>query len=239
MKKVILSTVAAVMLTTSATALDLIAENESFIIRLGADLEGTQNDAEDVVLDSNGNATCNGACGKLGKDKDMGFELSFGTEENVNDGEFGSRKIVNLYNDGDAVIHNGGLLTNTTNMGVEATYEVFYAFNKYFKPYVGAGAGINRQTVEYEAHSYEGGRFLPAFTLDREKEVYEPTVHVLVGISGDIYEGLGYYISANYRFADTSTTVIPFRQEGNLVSKTVEIDGVNGDQYMAGFSYRF
>jgi len=239
MKKIVLATLAAMALSSSVMALDLVDENENLIFRIGADLEGTQNDAKDVVLDSDGNPTCNGACGKLGKDKDMGFEISFGTEEKVNDGEFGSRNIINLYNHGDAEIHNGGLVTDTTNMGVEATYELFYSLNKYFKPYIGAGAGINRQTVDYTARGDSGGAFMPDMTRDREKEVYEPTLHVLAGISGDIYEGLGYYVSAKYRFADTSTTIMPFRQEGNIVSKTIEITGVNGEEYMIGLSYRF
>jgi len=240
MKKIILSTVAVLALSSSVMAFDLAGENESIFVRFGINAEGTQNNAKNVVLDSQGNATCgDGLCGKIGEDKDMGYEFTFGIEEKVADGQWGSRKMVTIYDHGDSTIHNGGLVTENKNIGVEGTYEIFYSVNKYIKPYVGAGFGINRSSVDYEARSSEGGAFLPSMTYDREKENFKPTLHSTVGISGDIFKNFGYYVSYKYRLGDTSTTVLPFRQEGTVVNKTIEIDGVSGGQFMVGFSYRF
>jgi len=240
MKKILMVASVALALSTQLMAYDLINDNEDFVIRIGMDLEGSQNDARNIIYDTEGNPTCgNGLCGKIGMDKDQAYELGFALEKKVNDNEFGSRKLVTLYNYGDAKIHNGGLVTNNNNAGAEFTYEVFYKIKSYIKPYIGAGFGINRSTVDYEERD---GRILDV-SYDRNRIEYKPTLHVTLGLTGEIYKGFGYYATYKYRYADTSETTIPFSGDREGVagpySKTVKVDGVDGGQWILGLSYQF
>jgi opacity protein-like surface antigen len=213
-----------------------VLSSSSIVLRIGIDAEGSQNDARTILFDSLGNPCAAGACGKLGIDRDTGWEISLGMEDNVADGKFGTRKMLTYYDFGDALIHNGNLVTQNDNIGIEATYEVYYSLNKYFKPYIGAGVGINKSSVNYEART--GGVF-GAITLDREKEEYTPTLHFVAGVSGELFSSFGYYANYKHRFADTSSTVIPFIDNGIPEIKTVNNDGVDGNQFMIGINYTF
>ncbi len=228
MKKVLLSVVAIATLVSSSMALDLVGENEDLIIRIGADAEGDYDNLKLVpsTVDK-----------YTGYEQKMAYEIAIGTEEKVADFKFGSRKMLSFYNDGNTVVHNGGLLTNVSNMGIEATYEVYYKVTKYFKPYVGAGFGINQQKIDLEAR----GGVLPDVTYDRDTTKYSPTAQIVVGFTGNIFAGMGYYVNAKYRFADKKTTSIPFKEGGGATvsTKIVEVDGVSGDQIMIGLSYQF
>ncbi len=228
MKKVLLSVAVLATLSTSGMAQDFVGENENIIIRIGADIEGNSKDLTLVPSTTNK---------YTGTEQDMAYEIGFGIEENIENYNFGTRKMLTFYNDGDAVIHNGGLLTNVSNLGLEATYEVFYKVNKFFKPYAGAGIGINQQKINLDAR----GGVMPDVTYDRDTTKYTPTVQAVIGVTGQFGAGFGYYVNAKYRFADEKTTSIPFKEGGGAAvsTKIVEVDGVSGEQFMVGLSYKF
>jgi len=228
MKKIVLATAATLALSTSGIAFDLVGENEDILIRIGADIEGSQDDLKLVPSTTNK---------YTGTEQNMAFELAVGLEEKVEDFKFGTRKMLSLYDDGDVVVHNGGLLTNVSNTGVEATYEVYFKATKYAKPYIGLGFGINQQKVDLDARD----GVLPEVTYDRDQTKYTPTAQLVAGITGEFGLGIGYYINAKYRLADKSSTSIPFKEGGgaSVSSKIVDVDGVSGAQYIVGLSYQF
>jgi len=240
MNKIIISAIAALAIGTSAMAFDLIGEDENVFIQFGGDTFGDTNDAEDIKWSSTGNPCGPGTCGKYGTDTDIGYEITIGLEKNVKDGEFGSRKIVTFYNHGDSQFHNGSYVSDISNMGLELSYEVFYKVNNYFKPSIGAGFGVNQREYTTAATASNG-------TAYRDETNYEPTGHLSIGVTGEIYSGLGWYVNYKYRFADKSTTQIPTKHYEGGISGALrpvkwipfEQEGVNGDQLMLGLSYKF
>ena len=235
MKRIIISSMALVALSTSAMALDLLDKDESVVVRVAMDVEGSQNDSEFIVLDTAG-SPCNQQCGKYGADYDAAFEISAAFEEEVADGEFGSNKVVTYYDRGDAKIFNGKYLTtNVSDRGLEFTYEVFYKFNQYFKPFVGAGFGINQEKVDYQRRDGK----LPSTSYDRDRTEYTPTVNAVVGITGEVFAGIGYYANYKYRLADSSSTTTPAQINNVWTNREIKIDHLDSGQFLAGISYKF
>jgi len=166
------------------------------VLRIGVDVQGNQDD-----VNSNG----------VGDKKDMGYEVAIGLERKVENFRFGTRIMNTFYNYGDATYYKaGGQKTYNTNYGLEMSMSRFYKATQYFKPYLGAGFGINKSKT--------------TDNYSNNKEVtYAPTLHLLAGISGELIVGIGYYVEVKRRFADNS----------NL------IDGVDGTMTTAGVSFQF
>lgn len=203
MKTIKIATAALMLTTTVAMAAEETAGKNRFeemskhydrIIRIGVDVQGNQ---DDVKAGS-------------GDKKDMGYEIAFGAEKKVDDFRFGSRIMNTFYNYGDKTYYQGGNETLNTNYGFEMSMSRFYKATQYFKPYLGAGFGINKsKTTESNSNAMT--------------ESFAPTLHVMAGVSGEVIVGIGYYVEVKRRFAD----------------HTREIDGVNGTMTTAGMSYQF
>jgi len=234
MKKIFFTVLMVLILNSAAvasgfsTALEETMSKNDIIFRLGYEVTGDDDDAKTLNYDTNGNPCPDGACGKYGFDRDAAYEFSIGLEEKVDDFKFGTRKMLTIYKDGDGTFHNGNFTSDVTNAGIEATYSVFYKATKYFKPYLGAGLGINRQTNDDE------GQW-------RDNEEYSPTFVTKAGISGELFAGFGYYAEYKYRFADNKKISVPHRIGPSLIDGYVdiEIEGVDGGRFMAGISYQF
>jgi hypothetical protein len=228
MKKIIMSTLIATTFVSSAMALDLIGENERVFIQAGLDVEGERDDSFQQLYDTNGNPMNNP--GRLqGTSQKQAFEVSIGLEEQVSKSEFGSRKIITFYDAGKITRYDGTYKAYNKNLGLEGTYEIYYNFNKYIRPSVGAGVGINL------LHHYDDGW--------REINEYSPTLHVSAGISGEIYKNLGYYVNFKYRFANNSTRTVPIDRAPGLIQNLyfvrVKLDGAEGGKALVGLSYKF
>jgi len=224
MKKIILATAAILALSTSAMALNLIDENEDVVIGIGLDVEGSDNNSMTGTPEYPGSPTA----GRYGTDKDAGYELKIAFEENVEDFAFGSRKTITIYNHGDAEMFDGHYSKKSTNYGADLTYSIYYKITKYFKPYLGAGFGINRRTFDGEGDD---------ITL---KTSYEPTLNGVVGASGNVIAGIGYYAEYKYRLADHSEQkFIVQDSSGTLDVKKFDVNGVHGGQFMVGLNYKF
>ena len=227
MKKIVLTTAAVIALSTSAMAFDLVGDNESIVIRGGVDAQGKDYNSFVGTYAWPGNVTA----GRTGRDKDMGYEIAIEIEEDVKDFEFGTRKTLNLYNHGDAVMYDGKVSKKSTNYGLDFTYNIFYKVTKYFKPYVGAGVGINRRTFN--------GELADAATSIN----YEPTLNAVIGASGDVVVGIGYYVEYKYRFADKVKdqlfAVDVTNGPGLPEFHRFDVEGVSGDQILVGLNYKF
>lgn len=204
MKTVTLTT-AAMMLTATLALGAERAHHEGYmeemskrfdkVIRIGVDVRGNQDDVS----------------GGVGDKKDMGYEIAFGVEKKVDDFRFGTRIMNTIYNYGDKTYYRqNGSETKNTNYGLEMSMSKFYKATQYFKPYLGAGFGINKSKTTYSDSS----------AMD---ERYAPTLHIMAGVSGEVIVGIGYYVQVKRRFADNT----------NL------IDGVDGTMTTAGVSYQF
>ena len=227
MKKIVLATAATLALTTSVMALDLVGENESIVIRGGADAQGKDYNSKVGTVAWAGYVEA----GRTGRDKDMGYEISIELEEDVKNFEFGSRKTLNLYNHGDAVMYDGKVSKNSTNYGLDFTYNVFFKATQYFKPYIGAGLGVNRRTFE--------GELSDSATYVE----YEPTLNAVVGASGELIVGIGYYVEYKYRFAhnvENQVFAVDVTNGPGLPEfHRFDVEGVNGDQILVGLNYKF
>lgn len=203
MKTITLATAALMLTTTMAMAEESEHMSERFmemsknydkIIRIGVDVRGNENDVK----------------AGTGDKKDMGYEIAFGAEKKVDDFRFGSRIMNTFYNYGDKTYYQGGNKTLNTNYGAEISMSRFYKATQYFKPYLGAGFGINKSKTTHSGSS-------------AMEERYTPTLHLIAGVSGEVIVGIGYYVEVKRRFAD----------------HTDQIDGVNGTMTTAGISHQF
>jgi len=242
MKRTIFTVLMVFVLSSSVMAsgvIDKTLEKNDVIFRLGYEVTGDDDDSKNIKYSTSGNpCSTDGSCGKYGLDRDAAYEFSIGLEEKVDDFKFGTRKMLTIYNDGDAVFHNGHFTSDVTNAGIEATYAVFYKATKYFKPYLGAGLGVNRQTNDDESEW-------------RENENYSPTFVTKAGISGELFAGFGYYVEYKYRFADNKkisvftrhnddgSIIVPGSGLSDFNTVDIEIEGVDGGRFMAGISYQF
>jgi hypothetical protein len=206
MKTVTLATAAMMLTTTLAMGAEHAHDKGYFeemskrferVMRIGVDVRGNQDDVN----------------GGIGDKKDMGYEIAFGVEKKVDDFRFGTRIMNTIYNYGDKTYYQGGSETLSTNYGLEMSMSRFYKATKYFKPYLGAGFGINKSKL---SNSNTG-----------KLEHYAPTLHIMAGISGEVIVGIGYYVQVKRRFAD------------NFSLNNTEVDGVNGTMTTAGVSYQF
>ena len=100
----------------------------------------------------------------------MGFELSMGAEEKVENFEWGFRRIVSIY--GYGTYYNGDYKADTSNVGVETTAARYVKLSQYFKPYVSLGLNIN----SYDDHG----------SYQKSKD-YQFTVHAVGGVSGELF----------------------------------------------------
>lgn len=203
MKKIALMTTVLLLTTTMVIAeeaphkhkgYDVMSKRFDKIIRIGVDVQGNQNDVN----------------AGTGDKKDMGYEIAFGVERKVDDFRFGSRIMHTIYNYGDKTYYQGGSETRNTNYGLEMSMSRFYKATQYFKPYLGAGFGINKSKITKN-------------DSNEMRESYAPTLHLMAGVSGEVIVGIGYYVEVKRRFADN----------------TNGIDGVNGTMTTAGVSYQF
>ena len=190
-------------------------EKNSILLRVGVDALGGQ--------DNTTGSTASGD--RKGLDRSMGFELSMGAEEKVEDFEFGFRRIMTIYAHGNGTYYNGNYKADTSNFGVETTAARYFKATQYFKPYVGMGLGLNINS--YNDH----GEYL-------KSDEYQLSVHAVGGVSGELFVGIGYYVEYKYRFAPSETLQItPVSNSGNIIE--IENEGVNGGVFMAGLSYQF
>lgn len=231
MKKIMTSVLAAVALSTSAMAFDLVGEDESVIIRFGADAEGKDYNSQVGNINYPGSPTA----GRTGVDRDAAYEFAIDIEKNVADGEWGTKKSFTLYDHGDAIRYDGKVSRETSNIGLDFTYSVYYKVNEHFKPYVGGGFGINQRKRTGELAN------------SAESTNYEPTLNAVIGVSGEIYKNFGYYVEYKYRFADNVDDELVFVDPGAgglpIADPDnwhrVDADGVDGGQIMIGISYKF
>lgn len=170
-----------------------MSENFERIVRIGVDVQGNQNDVTAGV----------------GDEKKMGYEIAFGAERKVEDFRFGTRIMNTIYNYGDKTYYTGTSETRNSNYGLEMSMSRFYKATQYFKPYLGAGFGLNKSKISDDSGF--------------QSETYAPTLHLKAGVSGTVIVGIGYYVEVKRRFADN----------------TDKIDGVNGTMTTAGISYQF
>jgi len=219
MKKIVLASIATMLLVSPVMAEDKnIRDTHDVVISFGVDVKGKQYDSWQGTPAYVGSPTA----GRTGTDKDMGYELSIGLEEKVEDFEFGTRKMLTIYNFGDATTHDGKYQTYDSDYGIESTLEVYFKATKYFKPYLGLGFGINKAK-----HSDSGGNL--------NMETYSPTLHAVAGAAGELIVGLGYYVQVKQRFANNLNT--NYDVFGSTIA--LELDTVNGTTTTAGVSYQF
>jgi len=207
MKPVTLATAALMLTTTLAMGaehphdkgyFEEMAKRFDRVMRIGVDVRGNQDDVT----------------GGIGDKKDMGYEIAFGVEKKVDDFRFGTRIMNTIYNYGDKTYYQVGSETLNTNYGLEMSMSKFYKMTQYFKPYLGAGFGINKSKTTDSISA-------------TKIEHYAPTLHIMAGISGELIVGIGYYVQVKRRFAD------------NYSLGGIEVDGVNGTMTTAGVSYQF
>jgi len=227
MKKIILGVAAVATLTSSVMALDLVDKDESVFVQVGLNTEGEVDHSHMQMYDTNGNPM-NNPNRLQGTSQEQAWEISIGLEEKVENGEFGSRKILTFYDAGEITRYDGTYKAYNQNYGLEGTYEVYYNLSKYFRPAIGAGIGINM------LHHKDDGW--------REIKEYSPTVHLSAGISGEIYAGIGYYANYKYRFANNSERTVPLDRSGGVLPLDfvkVTLDGAEGGKALVGLSYNF
>ena len=187
--------------------------NNDIMWRVGVDAFGGNDDTE--VLASGG---------KKGLDRSMGFEMSVGAEEKVENFSWGSRRLMTIYSHGNASYYNGAYKADINNLGIETTAARYFKATQYFKPYVGVGLGLN-------INSYDDNG---AYATSND---YQFTVHAVGGVSGELFTGIGYYAEYKYRFAPSETLQIT--PKDGISSIEIENTGVNGGVFMAGVSYQF
>ncbi len=202
MKTYIAAAAAAMVLASGVIAAEPVEQNKGFenmrkgferIVRIGVDVQGNQDDVTAGVGDK----------------KKMGYEIAFGAERKVEDFRFGTRIMHTIYNYGDKTYYTATNETRNSNYGLEMSMSRFYKATQYFKPYLGAGFGLNKSKISDDSGF--------------QSETYAPTLHVKAGISGEVIVGIGYYVEVKRRFADN----------------TDNIDGVNGTMTTAGISHQF
>ena len=190
-------------------------EKNDILLRVGVDALGGKDDTT--------GSTATGD--KKGLERSMGFELSIGAEEKVENFEWGFRRIMSIYSYGNGTYYNGSYSADTSNYGVETTAARYFKATQYFKPYVGVGMGLNINS--YDDH----GQYM---TTDE----YQLSVHAVGGVSGELFTGIGYYAEYKYRFAPSETRQVTSRDDVTNIIE-VENEGVNGGVFMAGVSYQF
>ena len=204
-------------------ALDLIDKDEKVFVQIGFDLEGAVSNSHLQMLDTLGHPMSN-PDRIQGTDQEQAWEISIGLEEQVNQKEFGSRKILTYYDAGKITRYDGTYTAYNKNTGIEASYEIYYKWMTFFRPSIGAGVGIN------VLHHYDDGW--------REVKEFSPTVHVSAGVTGEIVDGLGYYVNYKHRFANNSIRTVPIYR-GGLYLVRVDLDGAEGDKFLLGLTYKF
>ena len=187
-------------------------EKNSIVFRVGVDALGGKDDT-----------STNTAGDKKGLDRSMGFELSMGAEEKVENFEWGFRRIMSIYGYGDGTYYNGVYKADISNAGLETTAARYFKATQYFKPYLGVGLGLNINSYD------DNGKY-------QTSNDYQFTVHAVGGVSGELFTGIGYYAEYKYRFAPSETLQIT-PKGGSLIE--IENKGVNGGVFMAGVSYQF
>lgn len=190
------------------------SENYDILLRAGVDALGGEDDTKIV-----------GAL-KKGADREMGYELAFGVEKKAENFEFGTRRTMSLYNFGDTTYYNDTYMADINNFGIETTGATYFKATQYVKPYVGIGLGIN--VNRYNDHG-----------ASVTSESFQPTVHIVGGVSGELFVGLGYYAEYKYRYSNTVKTQATVDNGGTLELVEIENNGVTGGQFMAGVSYQF
>ena len=192
-------------------------EKYDILLRVGVDALGGNDDTEKT------------ATGKKGADREMGFELAMGAEEKVENFEFGTRRTMALYNYGDTTYYNDTsvpYMADIHNFGIETTGATYFKATQYVKPYVGIGLGIN--VNRYNDHG-----------ASVTTEAFQPTVHLVGGVSGELFVGLGYYAEYKYRYSNTIKEKATVDNGTTLELVEIENKGVRGGQFMAGVSYQF
>ncbi len=180
--------------------------------RVGVDALGGNDDTEALATG-----------GKKGLDRGMGFEVSVGAEEKAENFSWGSRRLMTFYSHGSASYYNDTYKADISNIGVETTAASYYKMTQYVKPYIGIGLGININSYDDNGASVKSQHF-------------QPTVHAVGGVSGELIAGLGYYAEYKYRFSNSVEQELTLK-DGSHVS--AENTGVNGGVFMAGVSYQF
>ena len=188
-------------------------EKNDVMFRVGVDALGSNDDTEVLV-----------GGGKKGLDKNIGFELSLGAEEKVENFEWGSRRLMTFYYHGNGTYSNGAYEAKTQNFGGETTMARYIKLTQYVKPYLGIGLGIN--VNDYD----DNGR-------SKNAQEFQLTVNAVGGVSGELFTGVGYFVEYKYRLASNTTEQLTLKDGSGNVE--VENQGVSGAQLMAGLSYQF
>ena len=188
-------------------------EKNDIMLRIGVDALGGVDNTN--VLANN--------TGKDGYSRQMGFELSMGAEEKVENLELGTRRLMTFYSHGNTNYYDGLYSAKMRNFGMETTGATYWKLTQYIKPYLGLGMGVNVNQYE-DSNQY----------LDSQD--FQLTLHGVGGVSGELVSGLGYYAEYKYRLAPTQT-VHATLQDGTKAE--VKNDSVNGGVFMAGVSIQF
>jgi len=222
MKKIVLAVLSAVVVSSPLVAAENkstlnefekeFRENNDILIRLGGNALGNESDV-----------TGSGSTRK-GTKHQMGFELSLGAEEKVENLELGTRRLMNFYSYGRTNYYDGDYSARMTNFGMETTGATYWKLTQYIKPYLGIGIGLNVNQFD------DNNQYLSA-------QDFQLTLHGVGGISGELVAGLGYYAEYKYRLAP-SQKIQATLQDGTTTAE-IKNDSVNGGSFIAGISTQF
>jgi len=233
MKKIILSIASIATLSTSAIAANDASEsvsifnNKSIVIRGGI----TGFSSDDTHQTIPGSVTG----GTSGDKQDIGYLFCVGVEDDVSDNMFGTRQMITMSKQGDKTSYDGHLEITQANESLEYSYEVFYKLNQYFKPYVGIGAGLNRNGLIYDYDSPHNND-----TDYINAESYDATAHAKLGVTGELIVGIEYF--AEYkRVAGGSSIKVDMHRDiltGLDINADIE-NSLNVNVVTVGLGYRF
>ena len=218
MKKIVLAVLSVVVVSMPLVAAETdsmaqqFLEKNDIMLRLGVDALGGKDD------------TKGSGSTREGTKRQMGFELSLGAEEKVEDFELGARRLMTFYSHGSTSYYDGAYTAKMQNFGVETTGASYWKLTQYFKPYLGLGMGVN--VNQYDDNNQYAN-----------SQDFQLTLHGVGGVSGELVSGLGYYAEYKYRLAP-SQTIQATLQDGTTKAE-VKNESVNGGVFMAGVSVQF
>jgi len=222
MRKIVLTALSVVMVSFPLFAVEKGSDLDEFqkqfrekndiMLRVGVNALGSEND------------TTGSYPTQSGTKHQMGFELSLGAEEKVENLELGARRLMTFYSFGRTNYYDGAYSAKMTNFGMETTGATYWKLTQYVKPYLGLGIGLN--VNQYDDNNQYAN-----------SQDFQLTLHGVGGISGELVSGLGYYAEYKYRLAP-SQKIQATLQDGTTTAE-VKNDSVNGGSFMAGVSVQF
>jgi len=224
MKKIILAATVAAALSTSVMAFDLVDKDENIVVFVGitnvfdADYFIGTHDYPDSTT-----------AGHTGTQEDSGYSISIGLEDNIDNNDFGTRKMLTYYDDGKKIYADGNYYEAFSNKGIEASYEIFYKINNHLKPYIAAGIGMNDSTSEAlkrdtTTHNKKWGT---------SGHSYDMTGIMKLGVTGEIIASIEYFAEYKYRAGGESSQI------DVLTASTDLPNAVKHETITLGLGYKF